>query len=188
MIVSRLAPAAKSVVGLGYEYAVRDRAGVIGEEHLLEALLADAEGSRLLGGASVEASLLQEVLAELAESRRKAGLTAAEEAALAGLGIDVDAVIGQIEDQLGSQALVADVPARAHWWQKPVLSREAARVLAEAERHLSATQGRSLGVEHLVLGLVSVPGVLSESLARRGIDEASVRVALAAESPRGAPQ
>lgn len=188
MMVSRLAPAAKSVVVLGYECAARDRAGEIREEHLLEALLADAEGRRLLGDRSLEEDLLAQVLPEVADSRRKGGLTAAEEASLAGLGIDVDTVVQHVEDQFGRQALAADSLRRSRWWHMPVFSPDAARILAEAERHLAATGGRFLDVEHLVLALVSAPSVLSESLARRGVDEASVRAALTARFAPGDPR
>lgn len=187
-MMTRLTPAAKSVVVRGYEYAARDQAGQIREEHLLEGLLADSEGSRLLGDRLVDEDVLRQLLGELGDSRRKGGLTVAEEAALSSLGIDVDAVVQQIEDQLGTQALAAEEPKRPRWWHKTAFSADAVRVLTEAERHLSATGGRSLGVEHLVLGLVSAPSVLAESLARRGISEASVRDGLAARSALGGPR
>jgi ATP-dependent Clp protease ATP-binding subunit ClpA len=180
-MMSRLTPAAKSVVVRGYEYAARDQAGQIREEHLLEALLADSEGSRLLGDRLVDEDVLRQFLGELEDSRRKGGLTVAEEAALGSLGIDVDAVVQQIEDQFGTQALAAEEPKPPRWWRKPAFS-------ADAERHLSATGGRSLGVEHLVLGLVSAPTALAESLARRGVCEASVRDQLVARSALGGPR
>jgi ATP-dependent Clp protease ATP-binding subunit ClpA len=187
-MMSRLTPAAKAVVVRGYEYAARDQAGQIREEHLLEALLADSEGSRLLGDRLVDEGVLRQFLGELEDSRRKGGLTAAEEAALGSLGIDVDAVVRQIEDQLGTQALAAEEPKPPRWWHKPALSGDAVHVLTEAERHLSATGGRSLGVEHLVLGMVSAPTALAESLARRGVCEASVRDQLVARSELGGPR
>lgn len=186
-MMSRLTPAAKSVVVRGYEYAARDQAGQIREEHLLEALLADSEGSRLLGDRLVDEDVLRQVLGELEDSRRKGGLTVAEQAALGSLGIDVDAVVQQIEDQLGTQALAAEEPKPPRWWRKPAFSADAVRVLTEAERHLSATGGR-LGVEHVVLGLVSAPTALAESLARRGVCEASVRDQLIARSALGGPR
>ena len=187
-MMSRLTPAAKSVVVRGYEYAARDQAGQIREEHLLEALLADSEGSRLLGDRLVDEDVLRQFLGELEDSRRKGGLTVAEEAALGSLGIDVDAVVQQIEDQFGTQALAAEEPKPPRWWRKPAFSADAVRVLTEAERHLSATGGRSLGVEHLALGLVSAPTALAESLARRGVCEASVRDQLVARSALGGPR
>jgi ATP-dependent Clp protease ATP-binding subunit ClpA len=181
MAVSRLTPAAKSVMARGYQYASRDHAGEIREEHLLEALVADTDGRRLLGDRAFGEDMLRQIRAELADSRRKAGLTAAEESALAGLGIDVEAVVHHIEDQFGARAMAAGETKRPRWWHKPVFGPEAVRVLAEAERHLSAAGGRSLGVEHLSLALVSAPSAIGESLVRRGVSESTVREALAAQ-------
>src|ERR1035437_8301659 len=115
-MMSRLTPAAKSVVGRGYLYATRDQAGQIREEHLLEAILADSEGSRLFGDRLVDEDVLRQFLGELEDSRRKGGHTVAEEAALGSMGIDVDAVVQQIEDQLGTQALAAEESKPPRWW------------------------------------------------------------------------
>ena len=170
-----LGTSARSVVVRAYEYAVRDRAGRIREEHLLEGVLDRADGRRLLGAAFVVERGWVQLLEELGASRRKGGVTVAEEAALSGWGIDVDALVHGLQDQLGPQALEIDEPARPHWWRRPVFSEDALRVLSEAERHLSSTAGRLLGVEHLALGLVTAPTALSDSLARRGVSEAGVQ-------------
>ncbi len=187
-MISRLSPEATSVMVRSYECAVRDHAGQIREEHLLEALLVDGEGGRLLGAGLLAHDVVQQVRGELENSRRKGGLTTAEEAALGSVGIDVDAVLQRIEDQLGTHAVATDEPKRPRWWRRPVVSVDTVRILTEAERHVSVTGGRSVGVEHLVLGMVSVPTALAESLARRGVREASVRAVLAARPGFGGPQ
>ncbi len=151
-----------------YGYAARDVAGEIREEHLLEALLAESDGRALLGD-TVDADALPQISEELAASRRKGGLTAAEEAAMGSLGIDVEGVVEQIEARLGAHALSVEEDNRSRWWHRPVFSPGATDVLAQAERHLSAAGGRSLKVEHVSLGLVSSPTALAESLARRGV-------------------
>ena len=186
-MVTRFTPAARSVLGRAYEYAKRDRAGEIREEDLLEGLLTDDVGRRLLGDRVADEDALPQIRAEVADSRRKAGLTAAEEAALSDLGIDVDAVVRQVEDRLGVRALAADPPPRSHW-PAPGLSAGAARVLAEAERQSSGTPGSSIDVDHVVLALVAAPSALSESLAARGVGEDTVRNALAARSTLGGPR
>lgn len=183
-MVTRFTLAAKSVLGRAYEYAKRDRVGEIREEDLLEGLLTDDVGRRLLGDRVVAEDALPQIRADVANSRRKAGLTAAEEAALADLGIDVESVVQQVEDRLGAHTMTADPPQRGRW-RTPGLSPGAARVLVEAERHLSGTGGSSVGVDHLVLALVSVPSALSESLAARGVGEDTIRDALAARSTPG---
>jgi len=182
---TRVTAAAQSVMEQAYECAVRDRVGEIGEDHLLEALLADPQGAVLLGGRSVGEDVVRNVRGELEDRRRKGGLTAAEEGALAGLGINLDAVVDRIEDQLGTGALAGSDPKRNRWWRRPDFSADVIRILADAERQLAATGERSLGIEHMVLAMVSVPGFTSESLARHGVSEANVRTALVAKQAGG---
>ena len=182
-MLNRLTRGARSVVARAYECALREGSPEIGVEHLLEALLDDEEGKGLLGDFAADAERVQ-IRAEVEQARRKGGLTATETDALAGLGIDVDAVVGQIEEQLGAGAL-ADAGSRPPSRWRPAMSGSARLVLEEAERYLGATGGRSLGVEHLALGLVSAPSVVSESLARRGVTVVTVRASAGAAGPRG---
>jgi ATP-dependent Clp protease ATP-binding subunit ClpA len=185
MMKTRLTPAARSAVVRAYEFAAQGRAAEIREEHLLKAVLADVDGRRLLGGQTLDADALHQVSADLAERRRRAGLTGAEQSALAGFGIDLDELVQQVEERLGANALAGAERKRPPWWRKPVFSAECLRVLAAAERHLPAgaavptgVGGRSLGIEHLSLALVTMSTALSESLARHGINEATVRAAV----------
>lgn len=178
MINTRLSQAAKSLVARAYDYAARDRAGEICEEHLLEAALGDPDGSFLLGAVAGTKELLRQVREELGNSRSRGGLTEADEAALTGLGIDAATVLERIEEQLGAHALTPAPASRPGPWHHPGLSPAALAILAEAERHLRARRGRSLGVNEVALALVSEPGALAESLGRRGITEATVRAEL----------
>jgi len=187
MIVTRLSPPVRSVVVRAYEFAARDQAGEIGEEHLLEAVLADPGGSHLLGAPAFTDGLLGQARREVAESRRKGGLTAADTAALVGLGIDMATVVKRIEEQFGAQSLAPGPAKPPGRWRKPVFSAGVLGVLAEAERHLASTGDRSLGVDQLVLAMTSAPGVLAESLARYGITETSVRAGLSTRAGGGAP-
>jgi hypothetical protein len=68
----------------------------IGEEHLFAALLASPDSGPLLGrpGDPEQAGAVR---AEVREARRRGGLVAAEEQALAGLGIDLDEVVARVE-------------------------------------------------------------------------------------------
>ena len=186
-MVMRLTPAAKAAMVQAYQCAARDHAGEIREEHLLEGVLADPDGKRLLGGPSSIEDLVSGVCSDLGARRRKAGLTAAEEAALATWQIDLEVVVQQIEDQLGAQALAPKAPRRPRR-RGPVLSGEALRVLAGSERLASAAGDRSLGIEHLALALVSTPAPLADSLAQSGVSEAGVRSALAMRHRAGGPR
>ncbi len=171
------------VVGRAYEDALRDRSPEIGEGHLLMALLDDEEGGVLLEAVAGDAERAQ-IRAEVERARRTGGLTATETDALAGLGIDVDAVVGRIEEQLGAGAL-ADSRTRSPRGWRPALSGTVLRVIEEAERQVGMAGGHSLVVEHLALGLVSTPSVVSESLARRGVTAATVRASAAAAGRGG---
>lgn len=173
------------MVARAYGLADRDGSPQIGDDHLLWALLDDEQGRVLLsgvGGAPDRAELAK----EMEQARRRGGVTAGEAEALASYGIDVDALVGQIEQQLGAGALAGCGPSSVRRWTGPAMSGPAVRALAEAQRHLGLAGGRSLGVEHLVLGLVSAPGLVSESLARRGITAATVAASLAAAQRGGA--
>lgn len=188
MIVTRLSPAAKTMVVRAFEGASRDESGEIREEHLLESVLADPEASYLLGAPALPEGLLALVRAELADSRRKGGMTAADKAALTALGIDLDALVERIEEQFGAESLASGPARRPGGWHKPALSAGILAVLAEAERHLASTGARSLGVDQLVLAMTSAPGVLAESLAGHGITETTVRARLATRrAGSGAP-
>ena len=184
-MLSRLTPGVRAVVTRAYGLAQHDGSPYIGDDHLLWALL-DDEQARVLLSEVVGASARAELAEEMQLARRRGGVTAGEAEALASFGIDVDAVVGQIEQQLGAGALAGSGPSPVRRWTGPVMSGPAVRALAEAQRHLGLAGGRSLGVEHLVLGLVSAPGVVSESLARRGITAATVTAALAAAQRGGA--
>lgn len=179
----RLTRGARSVVARAYECAVRDEVSEIGEVHLLEAVLDNEEGKILLEAVAGEAERAQ-IRAEIEQARRKGGLTETETDALAGLGIDADAIVRQIEEQLGEDVLGESGPGSARRW-RPAMSGTALRALEEAERHLRGAGGRSLTVEHLALGLVSAPSVVAESLARRGVTVATVRASATAIRGRG---
>src|SRR5436305_7251399 len=87
--------------------------GSVGPEHLLLGLAADPDGiaGRVLAQYGVEhAEAVRRVRAGIAESVRRAGLDEAEVAALADLGIDVEAVVARAEESFGPGALV---PCRA---------------------------------------------------------------------------
>jgi len=186
-MLNRLTRGARSVVARAYECAVRDESPEISEVHILEALLDDEEGRVLLENVVGDTERAQ-IRAEIEQARRKGGLTATETDALAGLGIDVDAVVGQIEEQLGAGALADSGTRPPSRWQRPMMSGTVLRALEEADRQVGMTGGHSLGVEHLALGLVSAPGVVAESLARRGVTIATVRASVAVAGRRGGPR
>ncbi|MBQ1092123.1 Clp protease N-terminal domain-containing protein [Streptomyces sp. B93] len=171
---------ARAVVKGAVEHCVRTGARTVEAEHLLLALL-DREASR---GAFALASLglterRESVAGALAEARRRAGLSQADTDALAGLGIDVPAIVSRVEEAHGVGAMSGDRsagPAEGKgWWggHRP-FSRGAKKVLENSLRMALAHSDRHIGDEHLLLALTTLPGVASEVLADHGVTHASV--------------
>ena len=149
---------------------VRARAegtGRIGEEHLFAALLANPDSRPLLGGLGGPEQV-EAVWAEVREARRRGGLTAGEEHALAGLGIDLDEVVARVEAQLGAGALDGSAaPARRS--RRASMSPEAVAMLNAAQDQKTALGDRQTGARHLLLGLLARPGLFADALAARGV-------------------
>lgn len=155
----------------------------IGEEHLLAALLANPDSGPLLGQLGPEQA--EAVRAEVREARRRGGLTAGEEQALAGLGIDLDEVVARAEAQLGAGALdSAQVPPRRS--RRVSITSEAVAVLNAAQRQKAARGDRQTTALHLLLGLLARPGLSADALAARGITLASVLQAMDDDGPQAA--
>jgi ATP-dependent Clp protease ATP-binding subunit ClpA len=148
----------------------------IGEEHLFAALLANPDSGPLLGrlGGPEQAAAVR---AEVREARRRGGLTAGEEQALAGLGIDLDEVVARVEAQLGAGALDStSAPARRS--RRASVSPEAVAVLNAAQRQKAARGDRQTTARHLLLGLLAQPGLLADALAARGVTLAGILQAM----------
>ena len=159
----------------------------IEEEHLFAALLANPESGPLLGrlGGPGQAEAADAVRAEVREARRRGGLTAGEEQALAGLGIDLDEVVARAEARLGAGALDS-TPVRARPGRRASVSPEAVAVLNAAQRQRVARGDRQTTARHLLLGLLARPGLLAEALAARGITLATALEAMDGDDPQAA--
>lgn len=179
MLGERFTKEARRVVLDAVSEAQRESAAEVDGSHLLLALL-DAP-------VLAEFSLVrEEVVAALATARRKGGLSEADTEALRGLGIDVDQIVGNIEQSLGEGALATMKTRRKRWLFSshvpfsPAAKRVLERSLVEA-RDLGHNY---LGVEHLVLGLLAGGGLAAEVLEARGATYAEVRKLAAAQSER----
>jgi ATP-dependent Clp protease ATP-binding subunit ClpA len=150
------------------------------EEHLLLALL-EQEGSR--SSFAVAALGLQDRRASLeasfAEARRHGGLTRADTDALAGIGIDIAAIVSRVEGAHGEGALAAGRGSR-RWWRsghRP-FTPGAKTVLENSLRVALGRGDRFIGEEHLLLALTAMPGVVADVLAEHGATYETVRRAL----------
>ncbi|MDT0494592.1 Clp protease N-terminal domain-containing protein [Streptomyces griseus] len=159
--------------------AERVGAGSVTEEHLFLALL-DQKGDRasfavaslglLRRRASLEASF--------AEARRRGGLTKAETDALAGIGIDVGAIVDRVEGAHGEGALAADRSSR-RWWSGHRAFTPGAKSILEKSLRIALGRGdRFIGQEHLLLALTATPGTVADTLAEHGVTHTAVHHAL----------
>ncbi|MFZ4273750.1 Clp protease N-terminal domain-containing protein [Streptomyces arboris] len=175
----RFTQGARATVKGAVAQAERVGAGSVTEEHLLLALL-EQEGSRAsfalaaLGLSGRRASLD----AAFAEARRRGGLTKADTEALAGIGIDVDAVVGRVEGAHGEGALAAGRGSR-RWWSGHRPFTPGAKSILEKSLRVALGRGdRFIGEEHLLLALTAAPGTVADVLAEHGATYATVHRAL----------
>ncbi|MFJ4846852.1 MULTISPECIES: Clp protease N-terminal domain-containing protein [unclassified Streptomyces] len=179
----RFTKSARDVVegALGHAEKARDEA--VAEEHLLLSLL-DAEGTRASGvlaalGVDRRRGALEDALAE---SRRRGGVSRADAEALAGLGIDVAAIVARVEDTHGAGALAAG--RRSRRWRpagRPPLTRGAKTVLERSLRSALARGDRHIGDEHMLLALATGPGVVADVLTEFGASWADIERVLGEE-------
>lgn len=165
----RFTKGARATVTGAVTHAERAEAGAVGEEHLLFALL-DQEGSRAsfaaaaLGLVDRKASLA----AALADARRRGGMTRADADALAGIGIDLTAIVDRIEEAHGEGALGGGRRARRRWSGHRMFTREAKAILEKSLRIALGRGDRFIGEEHVLLALTANPGVVADVLAEHG--------------------
>ncbi|MEU4179052.1 Clp protease N-terminal domain-containing protein [Streptomyces sp. NPDC026589] len=176
----RFTRGARATVKGAVTQAERVGADSVTEEHLLLALL-EQEGGR--ASFAVTALGLHDRRASLdaafAEARRRGGLTKADTDALAGIGIDIGAIVSRVEGAHGEGALATARGGRRWWWSghRPFTS-EAKTVLENSLRVALGRGDRFIGQEHLLLALTAKPGVVADVLAEHGATYATVRRAL----------
>ncbi|MET9410783.1 Clp protease N-terminal domain-containing protein [Streptomyces sp. NPDC002935] len=167
---------ARAVVEGAVSHSERVGAETVEEEHMLLALL-DREGSR---GSFVLASLgatgFREALErDLAEARRRGGLSRADADALSGLGIDLSEIVSRIEEAHGEGALESGKRGGngRRTWRRP-FGQSAKDTLTRSLRVALARRERHIGDEHLLLAIILRGGVAGEVLADHGITYQSV--------------
>ncbi|MER5883629.1 Clp protease N-terminal domain-containing protein [Streptomyces sp. NPDC001941] len=169
---------ARTVVTGAVGHAERTGAEHVTDEHLLLALLdLDAGRAAAALGALGVAGRRAEVDEAFAGVRRRGGMSRADAEALAGIGIDVDAVVGRIEEAHGEGAL-AGPPDRGRRFGRRPFTREAKKVLEGSLRVALGRKDRSIGSEHLLLALVSRPGAVADVLGDFGVTYATAERAL----------
>ena len=106
-------------------------------------------------------------------AERKGGLSDAEAAALLReLGIDVDAVVAQVEASLG-EGVLAEVP-RPRRGRVPFAA-TAKDILRGALQQAQSLRDKELRDEHLLLALAAHDGVAGQLLAEHGLGYLDIR-------------
>ncbi|MGW1812418.1 Clp protease N-terminal domain-containing protein [Streptomyces sp. NPDC002125] len=175
----RFTKGARATVTGAVTHAERAGSDSVTEEHLLLSLL-DQEGSRAsfavaaLGLTDRRAS----IEAALAEARRRGGLTKADTEALAGIGIDVGAIVARVEGEHGEGVLAGDRRNRRWWSGHRAFTGGAKSILEKSLRIALGRRDRFIGEEHLLLALTARPGVVADVLADHGATYTTVERAL----------
>ncbi|MHC0431732.1 Clp protease N-terminal domain-containing protein [Streptomyces sp. O3] len=166
----RFTQGARDAVERAVGHAESQDAETVTGEHVLLALL-DARGTKAsFAFAALGVAEQREALERaLAEARRRGGVSAADAEALAGLGVDVDAIVGRVEETHGAGALAGCAKPRRWWAGHRRFSREAKGLLEKALRIALARKERSIGDEHLLLALTECPGLARDVLTARGV-------------------
>ncbi|GGY89028.1 Clp protease N-terminal domain-containing protein [Streptomyces poonensis] len=166
---------ARDVVRGAAVHSERSGSQSVGAEHILLALLDGETGRASLALAALGlAERGESVRRALEAAHRRAGLTRAEADALAGLGIDVSAIVSRVEEVHGVGALSGDRGDKGWWSGRRSFSRGAKDVLERALRAALARRDRHVGDEHILLALTVLPGVPAEILADHGVTYESV--------------
>ncbi|GAA4857686.1 Clp protease N-terminal domain-containing protein [Actinomycetospora straminea] len=178
----RFTDPARRVVVLAQESARERGDDTIRSEHLLLGVCraTDSRGAALLAAHGVT---LREVEDDLRRS------TVSDRDALASVGIDLDEVRERVEDAFGPGALESTRAAgrrRRRWGHRPV-DRGAKKVLELALREAVHHGDRTIGTEHVLLGMLhTATGRAEPLLAARGVTLAGMRAALDHDAPGAA--
>lgn len=175
----RFTSTAREVVLRAQEEARSLRDGRIGTEHLLLALL----DKRATTAYPVlrDLGVAPEAVRDAVQQRQSGLLSQADEAALAAIGIDLDAVLARISETFGPDALQAlrrgQDSGRTTRGHIP-LTRSARESLRHALGEAVSARDRRIDDGHVLLGLLASGGTAVALLAEHGADQQRVRAAL----------
>ncbi|GAA3492155.1 Clp protease N-terminal domain-containing protein [Streptomyces cremeus] len=176
MMFERFTESARRTVTGAVAQAERLDHPQVTEEHLLLSLLDTAEGRAYFAFTALGVrDRRTDIEAALAAARRRGGMSKADTDALAGLGIDVDAIVAKVEETHGPGVLGPGAP-EAEPARRPRTRRRRAlldhrpftpgakKVLEQSLRVALGRGDKYIGEEHLLLALTVRPGVVSEAL------------------------
>ncbi|MFE5666454.1 Clp protease N-terminal domain-containing protein [Streptomyces niveus] len=178
----RFTKGARAVVTGAVAQAERTASPRITDEHMLLALL-DSQGTR---SAFAFASLgildrRASVEAGLADARRRGGMTQADTAALAEIGIDVEQIVSKVEQTHGEGAMGSGGRVKRGWTSHKKFTPAAKKTLEQSLRVALGRGDKEISDGHILLALTARPGVVSDVLADHGGTYGAVERALFGE-------
>jgi ATP-dependent Clp protease ATP-binding subunit ClpA len=152
---------------------------VIGTEHLLLAMLRGSGAGAVLAAAGLTYDAARAALVRV-RAAAPGTLREGDAAALRAIGIDLDEVRARLEENFGPVSLDPPPPPRRRWLGRGggggSFSRRARKVLELALREALALGHRTIGSEHLLLGLLrDGQGLGARLLSQAGLDFADLR-------------
>ncbi|MEI7055480.1 Clp protease N-terminal domain-containing protein [Nocardioides sp. CCNWLW239] len=167
----RFTKPARDAVTAAQTYAAELGHDRIGDDHLLLAVGSSTGSSaaRALADAGVDAAGLR---AEIERAHGRLGNDDAD--ALSTLGIDLDAVRSKVEETFGAGALGSGKPRRRFGGHIP-FTKDAKKTLELSLREAIRLGDRSIGTEHILLGLLRTEGQGHAALRALGVDAAALR-------------
>ncbi|GMA85652.1 hypothetical protein GCM10025868_09020 [Angustibacter aerolatus] len=173
-MLERFTARARAAVTAAEPLARQEGAASITGRHLLLAVVADpgSGAAQVLAGLGLPPDAVRSVLGP-PDAVGPAGLSAADAAALQGLGIDVADVARRFEQQHGTPL---GGPSRRPT-RRPRLDRTARAALAHAVHTAQQARHGAIGTEHVLLGVLHEQGP-DGPLAVRGATEAAARAAV----------
>ncbi len=181
----RFTEAARAVVRTAFAEASERGCRGVGTEYLLLALVDDRVGG-VARDTLVAAGLDRAAVLAGMDRHPPAGslrLSEADAEALRSVGIDLDAVLARVTESFGPGALdaVNQPPPRGRLRGPGGFAPEARKVIELALREALRLKDRTIGTEHLLLGLVrGNEGLAAPILADAGLDPDTVRAAVEA--------
>src|SRR4051794_22452822 len=168
----RFTKPAREAVRQAVVVAQAEGSRVVRADHVLVAIAAaDGDGARLLRTAGWRSDA-ETLRARFAAAHRRGGLSSADLEALKTVGVDAEAML---------ERLVGDVSDL----DEPGTRRRHRPFATDAKKALEATLkvaiargDRSLGEEHLLLGLTTSPGIVTDELAAEGVTHGNLAHAM----------
>jgi len=166
----RFTKAAREAVRSAVVGAQDEGSPVVRADHVFIAIAkAEGPGTRLLRDAGWQGDV-DALRRRFADAHRRGGLSTADIEALAAIGVDAEGLLARLADEpreAGAPIGRRQTSKRGH---RPFTS-EAKKALEDSLRAAVARGDRSLGEEHLLMGLLSAPGVVADELAAEGITQ-----------------